>query len=162
MLKRINEEFWNPFGPKCHRTDDLSFCPEPFYLNYKTWTLLASFIAIAPGVSLLSGNVLKNKPLKPFMTFIMHSSRFPNYWLGRMDCDRNDTSLTATIKDAVQNLIWNINLAESYIYIVFWKLILSLTNSYIYNFLMFLAYLTALCQRRGQCFTKQPTVPYSR
>lgn len=124
-MKRINEEFWNPFGPKCHRTDDLSFCPEPFYLNYKTWTLLASFIAIAPGVSLLSGNVLKNKPLKPFMTFIMHSSRFPNYWLGRMDCDRNDTSLTATITDAVQNLIWNINLAESYIYIVFWKLILS-------------------------------------
>lgn len=84
------------------------------------------------------------------MTFIMHSSRFPNYWLGRMDCDRNDTSLTATITDAVQNLIWNINLAESYIYIVIWKLILSLTNSYIYNFLMFLAYLTALCQRRDQ------------
>lgn len=111
-MKRINEEFWNPFWPKCHRTDDLSFCPEPFYLNYKTWTLLASFIAIAPGVSLLSGNVLKNKPLKPFMTFIMHSSRFPNYWLGRMDCDRNDTSLTATITDTVQNLIWKYQLSR--------------------------------------------------
>lgn len=94
----------------------------------------------------------------------MLSSRFPHCCLGRLDVIETLRHCQRRLQTPEKKWSKNNNLAESYIYIELRRLILSLTNSYIYNFQMFLVYLPALCHRRDECFTKteQQTIPCSR